>query len=159
MAKKRYTIPLEGDTEDILLRVYGGLGISDAGHTEKLGVAIDHLANTWDAMQDDEPEAEQPAVDMQAIIDRLSNPDIGLDLKVTNTTSPRDSLDGLVPWDYIVQRHPNLIYLKDEDDSERTEAEQFAIRYVLTRTPESAWGSTHTISVVGKALLEVIAPE
>lgn len=144
------------------MRCYSTLGLtSNDGHNGKLAAAIDHLAQSWDASQDDLEEAADNTQreSISELIKRLENPDIGLPLTVSaNTSSPRD-LEGMVPWEYIEQKYPNLpciVGLSMWQTDEGKERAKLAIRIVLTRTPEKAWGDTHVQDVVARAVQEAV---
>jgi len=157
-AYKNQSIAMSHDTEALLLKVFSTLGVAATHHSRMLGAAVEHLANSWDTMQDDLPVADPANSNIKQMIERLTNPDIGLPLEVTRDkgTGPRD-LDGLIPVEYLRKRHPSLDeWFGLDPDQPGYEPALLAVRFVLTRVPEANWATEQTRSIVARALDNVV---
>ena len=154
---KQHTIIISHDTEAILLRVISTLGLAATHSHRMLGAAVEHLAESWDAMQDDREPAEVPSP-IKVLLERLQNPDIGLPLEVTSDkgTGPRD-LDGLIPVEYLRKRYPSLDkWFGLVPDQPSYEAALLAVRFVLTKVPEANWATEQTRSIVARAVANMV---
>jgi hypothetical protein len=152
-----YKIRLKNETAELVSTLYSGLHTKkSATITEKIEYVLDYLLSQWDASADSsglDPEPVQLSIDLEAALQEITEPNIGMPIRVKHTETTPRSTDGLVPWEYILAGYSTLPFIEElPDDPRATEL----VRTLLTRIPEDQWESEQTKSIVARALSSLV---
>lgn len=155
-------LQLDKDTVTLVNRAYERMkGNHPATQNLKLDSQVYYvlvsLLNQWDAAEDPYGTLENPVsipTDVEEAMRSITEPDIGLDVKVRDDkVTPRDT-DGLIPWAYIIENYHSLTPIAEaaRDYTNMGERKVAVIRTLLTRVPEDQWESEQTRSIMARAL-------
>lgn len=156
-------IKLDKETFSLMEKAYARMRPNyTAPSKEKIVYVLKALLEQWDTTEEilAEPDEAPSAVlssDVELALRSITEPDIGLEVKVRyDRTTPR-STDGLIPWEYIIEGYSKLPFVNPllKDYTEHGERHVLLIRTLLTRIPEDQWESEQTRSIAVKALAQV----
>ena len=153
------------ETLQLITRAYSKMnpGGGVVSMDERASYVLRALLEQWDTTEEmfregAESTPAQLSGDVESLLRTITEPDIGLKVKVRHDRTTPRSTDNLVPWDYVLAGYSALPFITDaeKDYTDRGEQRVLLIRTVLTRIPEDQWESEQTRSIVAKALSQVI---
>lgn len=161
--RKRTTVVLDDETLALLDRAYKRIANVDSvaliPMSERVARVLKALLDQWDTTEEIfSGEAANDPVSLPTSVEEamqsITQPDIGLEVKVRHDKTTPRSLDGLVPWEYVAAGYSTLPFIAKaaKDYTNTGEKRVLTIRTILTRIPEDQWESEQTRSIVEKAL-------
>jgi len=158
----RITISLTSETLTLVSKCFEKIQGGYASQATRIAYVLDALLNQWDTIEEMFVDRNDPEVSLSGDIEEqlrtITQPDIGLEVKVRHDRTTPKATDGLIPWEYIAVGYSKLeaVAATVSDYTDLGERRTAVIRAVLTRIPEDQWESEQTRSILAKALAQVV---